>query len=48
LLLVAGGIVALYLLSAYVVLPLAWTHREHRPRLATMPDGDANGAGHSG
>jgi LssY C-terminus len=37
LLLVAGGIVALYVLSAYVVLPLVWTHREHQPQLATMP-----------
>jgi hypothetical protein len=37
LLLVTGGIVALYLLSAYVVLPLVWTHREHQPQLATMP-----------
>jgi LssY C-terminus len=37
LLLVAGGIVALYLLSAYVVLPLVWPHREHQPQLAALP-----------
>jgi hypothetical protein len=37
LLAVAGGIIALYLLSAYVVLPLAWTHREHQPQLAALP-----------
>src|SRR5262245_43656696 len=37
LLLGAGSIVALYVLSAYVVLPLAWTHFEHQPQLAAMP-----------
>lgn len=37
LLAVAGGIIALYLLSAYVVLPFAWTYREHQPRLAALP-----------
>ena len=37
LLLVAGVILTLYLLSAYVVLPFAWTHREHQPHLAAMP-----------
>ena len=37
LLLVAGGIVTLYVLAAYVVLPLAWTHREHQPQLAALP-----------
>src|SRR6476469_2412342 len=37
LLLAAGGFVFLYLLLAYVVLPLAWTHHEHQPQLAAMP-----------
>lgn len=36
LLAVAGGTVALYLLVAYVILPFAWTHHEHQPRLAAV------------
>lgn len=32
-----GVIAALYLLVAYVILPLAWTHYEHEPGLASRP-----------
>jgi LssY C-terminus len=37
LLLAAGGLVILWALLAYVVLPLAWTHHEHQPQLTAMP-----------
>lgn len=34
---IVGGIVALYLTAAYLVLPALWTHREHQPGLASQP-----------
>jgi hypothetical protein len=37
LLLAAGGIVVLWVALAYVVLPLAWSHYEHQPKLAAIP-----------
>jgi hypothetical protein len=33
----ACAIVALYVALAYVLLPLAWSHYEHQPKLATAP-----------
>lgn len=36
LLLLVGGVVFLYVLSAYLVLPFAWTHHEHQPQLAAV------------
>jgi hypothetical protein len=37
LLLAAGAVVILYISFAYIILPLAWTHYEHQPKLATAP-----------
>ena len=34
---VAGILAILYLLLAYVLLPLAWSHYEHQPKLANAP-----------
>ena len=33
----ACAIIALYVALAYVLLPLAWSHYEHQPKLATAP-----------
>ena len=37
LLLAAAGILVAYLCLAYILLPMAWTHHEHQPRLADLP-----------
>jgi len=37
LLIAAGCILVAYLCLAYVLLPIAWTHHEHQPRLADLP-----------
>src|SRR4051794_34092814 len=33
----ACALIALYGVLAYVILPLAWSHYEHQPKLATAP-----------
>ena len=35
--LAAGAFLILYVALAYVILPLAWSHYEHQPKLATAP-----------
>lgn len=34
---IGGGLAAVYGLTAYAILPLAWNHYEHNPKLATSP-----------
>jgi LssY C-terminus len=36
-LVIFAGVVIFYLLLAYIVLPLLWTHHEHEPGLASLP-----------
>src|SRR6202049_229885 len=36
-LLIIAAIAVVYLLLAYVVLPVLWTHHEHEPGLASLP-----------
>jgi LssY C-terminus len=36
-LLILGAVPVVYVLLAYLILPLVWTHHEHEPGLASLP-----------
>ena len=36
-LLILGAVPIVYLLLAYLILPVVWTHHEHEPGLASLP-----------
>src|SRR3977135_1101455 len=40
-----AGVVIMYLMLAYIVLPALWTHHEHEPGLATLPMVTRTGSG---
>jgi hypothetical protein len=42
---VLAAMAAIYLVLAYLVLPVLWTHREHEPGLASLPMVTRTGAG---